>query len=151
MMSEPSHWPPLVVAKHIPRAVRWRDIVVTLTAWAGFVWLLDEEFALFFGALKALGLGGAEVKVDWASYLEQLAPFFLAAAVLATSLVVFSLRTLRRRARALNLPQPAPLLASEQARDEDLDEAVLIAARQQKVVIVHDHDGRLTIAVKTAV
>ena len=76
-------------------------------------------------------------------FFDRLMPFLLIAAMLAGFLVIFSLRTLRRRSRALLLPQPAPLETADQARRAGLDEAELIAARDQRIVIVHiDANGR---------
>ena len=70
-------------------------------------------------------------------------PFFLTTGVLAGLLVIAGLRTLRRRERALLLPQPAPLEAADQARRAGLDEDTLIAARDRGIVIVHiDADNR---------
>jgi hypothetical protein len=70
-------------------------------------------------------------------------PFLLTAAILAGLLIIFSLRTLRRRSRALLLPQPVPLEAADQARRAGLGEAELIVARDQRIVVVHiDTNGR---------
>jgi len=58
-------------------------------------------------------------------------------------LVVRSVRTMRRRRRSLLLPQPAPLETADQAHRAGLEEAALIAARDQPIVIVHiDADNR---------
>ncbi|HEY2594446.1 MAG TPA: PgaD family protein [Chloroflexota bacterium] len=141
-------WPPLIVAANIPRAVRWRDALLTLAAWAAFVLLLDHEFVLSLGALKLLGLGGAHVRVDWPSYLARLAPFLLVSAVLPLALVFFSIRTLRRRTRALRLPAPAPLESAEQALGAGLDERALVIARGHRIVVVHNDSGGLRIDAK---
>ena len=143
-MSRPSgRWPPLIVAERVPRSVQWRDFLLTSIAWALFAVLLDTEFKLFLGdLLEWLGLGAYGGKPDWALYFELLTPFLLMAAVLVGLLVLFSVRTLRRRSRARLLGQPAPLEAADQARRAGLDEAALIAARDRRIVIVHiDTDG----------
>jgi poly-beta-1,6-N-acetyl-D-glucosamine biosynthesis protein PgaD len=141
-------WPPLIIAEHIPRAVRWRDALLTALAWAAFAYLLEKELAPIFGGLQALGLGKYGVKVDWLTYLERLTPFLLVAGVLAGLLVGFSLGTLRRRSRSLLLPQPAALEAADEARRAGLDEAALVAAREQRIVIVHIGDSGLRIEAK---
>jgi len=141
-------WPPLIVAEHMPRSVRWRDALLTVVAWGAFAFLLEKELALVFGGLQALGVGDFGVKVDWLAYLERLTPFLLVAAALAGLLVGFSLSTLRRRSRSLLLPQPAALEAADQARRSGLDEAALIAARDQRIVIVHIDDSGLRIEVR---
>jgi poly-beta-1,6-N-acetyl-D-glucosamine biosynthesis protein PgaD len=142
-------WPPLVIAEHLPRAVKWRDALLTLLAWAAFAMLLDEEFRLTLGALEAVGVADADVETNWLTYAERLVPFLLVAAALGSLLCVFSLRTLRRRARALDLPQPAPLAVADEARAAGLHEADLLAAREQRVVVVHDGEGGLRIEAKS--
>jgi poly-beta-1,6-N-acetyl-D-glucosamine biosynthesis protein PgaD len=130
-------WPPLIVAKHVPRLVKWRDILLTLMMWVVFAVLLDIEFELFLGRYLQRGLSPLDTNADWSEFFERLMPYLLAAATLAGSLIMFSLRTVRRRSRALLLPQPAPLETSDQAHRAGVGEAELIAARDQRIVIVH--------------
>lgn len=135
-------WPPLIVAEHVPRLVKWRDVLLTLIMWGFFAVLLDAEFELFLGdVLEQLGFGPFDTDTNWPMFFERLMPFFLTAAVLAGLLVIFSLRTLQRRYRALLLPQPAPLAAADQARHAGLDEAALTAARERRIVIVQFDAG----------
>ena len=148
MTPDDKPWPPLIVVEHIPPLVRWRDALLTALAWGAFAFLLEKELAPVFGALQALGLGDYGVKVDWLAYLERLAPFLLVAGGLAVLLVGFSVRTQRSRSRSLLLPQPAVLERIDEARRAGLDEAVLAAARDQRIVIVHIDDVRLSIEVK---
>ena len=137
MNSSDKPWPPLIVAGHVPRLVKWRDLLLTSILWVCFALLLGIEFELFVGG--SLGL----LDIDWPLFYERLKPFFLTAAVLAGLLVISGLLTLRRRKRSLLLPQPAPLEAADQARRAGLDEAALIAARDRAIVIVHiDADNR---------
>jgi len=137
-------WPPLIVAEDVPRLVKWRDVLLTLLMWGFLAALLATEFELFFGHyLEQLGFGPFHTDANWPEFFERLMPFLLTAAVLASTLVIFSLRTLQRRHRALLLPQPVPLAAAEEARHAGLEEAALIAAREQRIAIVHiDADGR---------
>jgi Flp pilus assembly protein protease CpaA len=137
MNSSDKPWPPLIVVGHVPRLVKWRDLLLTSILWVCFALLLGIEFELFVGG--SLGL----LDIDWPLFYERLKPFFLTAAVLAGLLVISGLLTLRRRERSLLLPQPAPLEAADQARRAGLDEAALIAARDRGIVIVHiDADNR---------
>jgi poly-beta-1,6-N-acetyl-D-glucosamine biosynthesis protein PgaD len=124
--------------------VKWRDILLTSMMWGFFAILLDAEFELFLGDyLEQLGLGPFDTNANWLVFFELLMPFLLIAAILAGALIIFSLRTLRRRSRALHLPQPAPLETTDQAQRAGLDEVELIAARDQRIVIVHiDDNGR---------
>jgi len=137
MNSSDKPWPPLIVAGHVPRLVKWRDLLLTSILWVCFALLLGIEFELFVGG--SLGL----LDIDWPLFYERLKPFFLTAAVLAGLLVISGLLTLRRRERSLLLPQPTPLEAADQARRAGLDEAALIAARDRAIVIVHiDADNK---------
>ena len=144
MSSSNRLWPPLIVARHVPRLVKWRDILLTSMMWGFLAVLLGTEFELFLGDyLKRLGFGPFDTDANWSVYLDRLMPFLLMAAMLASVLIIFSLRTLQRRSRALLLPQPALLETASQAHRAGLDEAELIAARDQRIVIVHiDPDGR---------
>lgn len=144
MSSSNRPWPPLVVAKHVPRLVKWRDILLTSMMWGFFAVLLDQEFELFLGEyLELLGLSRSDNNANWQVYFDRLVPFLLTAAILAGLLVIFSLRTLRRRSRALMLPKPAPLETAAQARRAGLYETELIVARDRRIAVVHiDANGR---------
>jgi hypothetical protein len=116
----------------VPRSVKWRDTLLTLMMWGFFAALLDIELP----------------KTIWSVFVDRLMPFLLIAVILVGSLIIFSLRTLWRRSRAVLLPQPAPLETADQALRAGLDEAELSAAREQRIVIVHiDSNGRHRIEV----
>jgi poly-beta-1,6-N-acetyl-D-glucosamine biosynthesis protein PgaD len=137
-------WPPLIVAGHVPRGVKWRDALLTLMMWGGFLLLLDTEFELFLGPhLERLGFGPSNRDANWAYFFERLMPFLLTAAVLGGALIVFGVLTLRRGRRGLLLPPPPRLETVDEARRAGLDEAALVAARDRRIVVVHiDADGR---------
>jgi hypothetical protein len=141
-------WPPLVIAEHVPRLIKWRDVLITLIMWLCLALLLATEFELFVGSyLEQLGFGFFNTNANWRFFFEQLTPYILVTAALAIVLVLFSLQTLRRRSRALSLPQPPPLEVADEARLARLDEIALIAARDRPIVIVHiDADGSHRIA-----
>jgi hypothetical protein len=147
-------WPPLIVAEKVPRLVKWRDLVLTSTLWGMFALLIGLEFKLvlrdFLIWMRHVSFDGrADWVADWLVYFELLLPFLLAAVVLPALLLIFSMQTLRRRARALLLPQPAPLTASEEARRAVLDEVALIAVRNCRIVIVHiDAESKLRVEQK---
>lgn len=143
MSSANQPWPPLIVAKHVPRLVKWRDTLLTVMMWVFFAVLLDIEFELFLGHYLQPGLSRFDAGSKWPLFFERLMPFLLMAATLAGLLIIFTARTLRRHASALLLPKPAPLETAEQAHHAGLDEVELIVARDQRIVIVHlDADGR---------
>jgi poly-beta-1,6-N-acetyl-D-glucosamine biosynthesis protein PgaD len=142
-------WPPLIVAGHVPRLVRWRDALLTALAWAAFALLLANEVSAVVQGVRAFRFGGPGAAIDWRTYLVRLAPFLLLIAGLAAVLLGFSLQTLRRRSRGLLLPDPPPLDTADQARRAGVDEADLAALREHRIVVVHvGEDGRLRIVAK---
>ena len=101
MSSSNRPWPPLIVARHVSRIIKWRDILLTLMMWGFFAVLLDTEFELFLGNyLEQLGLGPFDTNANWPVFFARLMPFLLTAAILAGLLIIFGLRTLRRRSRS---------------------------------------------------
>jgi len=149
-MNSPTRpWPPLIVAEHVPPLVRWRDFLLTLILWGIFWLLLEKQFELFLSDfLRLLGIPRVKTTPDWRLFFQLLLPYWLIAAALGGELAMFSLDTLRRRRRALLDQQPQPLGAADQARRTGLDESTLVAAREQRIVIVHmDADGRHRIEV----
>ena len=133
-------WPPLIVATDVPRAVRWRDTILTLLMWALFLFALETEFQI---VLERLGWGSYDVDYAWSDLVADLMPFLWMIGVLVVLIFGFALETLRRRRRALELPQPAPLASADQARRAGMDEAALAAARTWRIAVVHiDPDGR---------
>jgi hypothetical protein len=136
-------WPPLVIADHVPRLVRWRDFLLTLLMWIAFAIMLETEFELFFGDhLERLGLGNFDTEANWPIFFERLTPFLVTIVLLISLLVVASVLTLRRRRRALSLPSPDPLELVCEARRAGLDAPALTAARALRVAVVHiETDG----------
>jgi hypothetical protein len=136
-------WPPLIVAERVPRLMRWRDRLLTSIMWGSFAALLESQLDLFKGdPLEWLGIGASAASAGWDSYVELLLPYLVTAALFATAIVIFSLRTLKRARLSLLLPQPAPLEAADEARRAGLNEAALVAARGRRIVIVHiEADG----------
>jgi hypothetical protein len=138
-------WPPLVIANRVPLLVKWRDLFLTSILWAGFLVMVDNEFEIvlndFLGILgfrRGRGTGG----VNWTVFIDRLTPFLVAAAVLAGLLMILGVRTRRRWRRVRLLSRPAsPLEVAAEARRAGIDEAVLIAARDLKIAIVHVEAG----------
>jgi hypothetical protein len=140
----PVPWPPLIVASTKPTFVKVRDIALTLFMWLLFAIMLETEFELFFGHyLQRIGLGDFDSEGRWPEFFQALQPFVQVALVLVSLLLVAGLLTLRRVARGRMLPQPAPLMADDEARRVGMNEAELIAARELRVVVVHiDANGK---------
>ena len=137
-------WPPLIVADHTPRWVKWRDFVLTLVMWLLFAVMLETEFELFVGPhLERWGLGDFNTDANWEEFLGRLMPFVLISMMLIGLLVAASLMTLRRRRRGLLLPVPPPLEIAEQAKRAGMAPAALESARGLRIAVVHiEADGR---------
>ena len=144
-ISKERPWPPLIVAQSVPLLVRWRDIILTVLAWGLIGFLLVKEVTGELQALDALAAGATGSELGRLDFLERLVPFLLLALVLPVVLIGFSVQTMRRRSRALLLPQPTPLAASDEARRTGLDEEALLAGREDRIVIVHNADTRIRI------
>jgi len=144
MTSSDRRWPPLIIADHVPRFIRWRDFLLTLLMWIAFAIMLETEFELFFGDhLERLGFGDFDTEANWPIFFERLTPFLVTIALLISLLGVASMRTLQQRRRSLLLPIPVPLGLTEECRRAGLDEQELTSARASMIVIVHiDADGK---------
>ena len=91
MTSSDRHWPPLIIADHAPRFVRWRDFLLTLLMWIAFAIILETEFELFFGDyLERLGFGDFDTKANWSIFFERLTPFLATTTLLVSLLIVAS-------------------------------------------------------------
>jgi hypothetical protein len=131
-------WPPLIVAEHTPRLIRWRDFLLTLMMWLLFAGMLETEFEMFFGHyLERWGLGDFDTEGNWPIFFDRLMPFFETTLVLVWFLILASVLTLRRRRRSLLLPEPAPLGLAEESRRSGMTEAELTSARALRIAVVH--------------
>ena len=65
-------WPPLVVSAHVPRLVKWRDLLITLIMWGFFIVLLDTEFELLFSRyFEWLGVIDADIDPQPISLIQD--------------------------------------------------------------------------------
>jgi hypothetical protein len=136
-------WPPLIFAQAPPPWVKSRDHLLTLAMWLVFAIMLETEFELFFGEhLEWLGLGKFDTEANWPEFFSRLMTYLQVAAVLIALLFVATLRTFRRRKQSLLLPSPTPFGIAEEVRRAGLDEMKLIAARAERIVIVHIDAGK---------
>jgi hypothetical protein len=131
-------WPPLIVAEHTPRLIRWRDFLLTLLMWLLFAAMLETEFEMFFGhQLERWGLGDFDTEANWPTFFDRLMPFFETIVGLVWFLMLASVLTLRRRRRSLLLPAPAPLGLAEECRRSGMTETELTSGRALRIAIVH--------------
>lgn len=126
MTQLPKTWPPLIVGDDVPAWTRWRDFVLTSTAWVVFAMMLRGSFELFLGSyLERLGLGpllehlGFDVfgiDANWLQFFGRLEPYLAIVFILVSFLGGFALHTLRRRGQALKAPRPKGLPLATEAR-----------------------------------
>ena len=137
-------WPPLIKAATVPRWMRLRDAVLTLTMWVLFVIILQAEVVAFVGEfLESLGLINVDTGRDWDAFFRHLLPFLEAAAGLVAAFLTTVPFTLRRGYRGLKLPQPVPLPLADEAVRAGMAAADLTAARGLRIAVVHfEPDGR---------
>ena len=143
-LTSPQEWPPLIVAGTKPRWVKVRDVALTLLMWALFAITLETQFELLFGHyLERWGFGEFDTEARWGVFFEDLRPFLDTAYVLVGILIAASFFTLRRIARARQLPEPRPLPIGDEARRVGMAEEDLAAARNLRIAVVHiDPDGK---------
>src|SRR5213079_136795 len=116
-------WPPLIVARNMPRAIRLRDFLLTLLMWILFAIMLETEFKLFAGSyLKGFGFAEFDAEGNWPLFFERLTPFLFTTGVLVCLLTAAGILTLRRRRLALLRPPPAPLDFATECREAGLNE-----------------------------
>lgn len=126
-----SQWPPLVYASRKSIWIRWRDFALTAGMWLIFAAMMNKEFELFFGSyleafgvgslLFSLGIADLGMKLNWAEFVANLAPYVAVIIVLLAGLSTFSIHTLAKRYRSLRATDPAPLSLASQARDAALE------------------------------
>jgi poly-beta-1,6-N-acetyl-D-glucosamine biosynthesis protein PgaD len=147
-VSAPREWPPLVGAGRIPLAVRVRDVLLTLAAWAVLAWLLRDAMVLAWDYLRAPFFELTKAAPpDWPALWARLRPFAVVSAALVAWLVYWAL-VRRRRIQALPpSPQPPALHVAQEARALGLDPAEVARWREWRVAVVEfDAAGRPTAA-----
>ena len=137
-------WPPLIVAAHASRLIRWRDVALTLLMWLLFGWMLRDGLERLLGPwLEHWGFGDFDSPVDFAAVFEWLRPHVRISVLLIVVLAVAGVATLIRRRRSLDLPEPPPLTLAEEAARAGMDAGDLARARElPNVVVTIDAQGR---------
>ena len=137
-MSTERPWPPLIVAAGIPFWMKVRDLVLTWLMWALFLAMLVDEAEI------VVTRHSFSVHIDWLGMWQELLPFIMLAAIMATLLFVASQFTRRRRRLTLLHPEPPPLTLTEHAARAGVSEEALSRARDLRIVVLHvDADRRL--------
>ena len=129
-------WPPLIVAARIPFWIRVRDLALTLLMWGVFLGMLVDQADI------VVTRHSFSVAIDWLGMWEELLPFFMLAAFLATLLFAASLSTRRRRRLTLLHPEPPPLTLAQHAERARVSEEDLARARDVRIVVLHVDTAR---------
>jgi poly-beta-1,6-N-acetyl-D-glucosamine biosynthesis protein PgaD len=129
-------WPPLVGGR-LPLAVRVRDIVLTLAAWAVLAWLLRDAIALAVDFLRAPIFELTDQQPpDWKDLRRRLRPFMQVSGVLVCWLMVWSLIRSKRMRAVPPSPQPEPLPLCEHAAALGVDPGAAEGWRREQIVVI---------------
>ena len=137
-MTDPfADWPPIIRSARRPKAIFWRDLLLTSLMWGLLFLILYTELAFAFASLEVLlGRSDAEIDAELALFFRRMRPLMWVAGGLIAMLSVATLFSRRRRRRALSSPQPSALPDSETAAIAGLSESALAQARKLKVATV---------------
>ncbi len=137
-------WPPLILDAKKPSLMWLRDLVLSVMMWALFALLFAAPFNfLGSGLLERSVLGDFRVEDHWIEYFWRILPYLVMAYVLAFTLTVAAVLTIRRRQRALLLAPPRLLDLAEDARRAGMDEGELLDARAERISVVEVDDEGL--------
>jgi hypothetical protein len=147
----PAPWPPIIRNATLPRAILWRDRICTVAMWLLLLWLFRSAILSLWEA------PWSSFRNDPFHFAARLArfvhshPYFDTISLLVAWQAVWTLVTLWRRHRYLNLPQPPALTLEEEAAEIAGAPANLSAWRKLKICVAYlDSPGRLSVLPKKA-
>lgn len=131
-------WPPVIDSARVPRIVKLRDLALTGIMWGIMLLIVATEIEAVWEAVKVLrGQSDAEINGDMAEFAQRMRPLMMLVAVLVTGLSAATIRSWKRRDRALTMSQPDPLDAAIIAERSGLLLSDIADARTHKVITVH--------------
>jgi poly-beta-1,6-N-acetyl-D-glucosamine biosynthesis protein PgaD len=141
-------WPPVISSQSVPRAIKLRDMCLTLLMWGLLLLILLTELRVAWLAFEvARGRSDAEIDLALAEFMAKLRPLMLVVAGLVVALAFATFASKRRRDAAVTARRPEPLAEAALAALAGLDEAALAQARTYPVVTAfRRHDGGLRFA-----
>lgn len=134
-------WPPLIVVAPRERWKAWRDVILTLFIWAGFLYIFVDQSIHFWSSIHHVQViyPGAFVE-HWDFRLK---PFAILVAVLCLWLFCFGIHSLRNWRRVTQEPVPPALPLGTEAVRHGMSEEAILAAREMKVAVISlDESGR---------
>lgn len=138
-MSDPhAIWPPLITSANRPRAILWRDVLLTMLMWALLGFILYTEMELIWNGIQYLArvpdvVVDAQLELFW----RRLKPLLWLMGALVAMLGIATLLSRDRRNRALLKSPPLPLPEAALASRAGLSEAALAHARTHRIAVVH--------------
>lgn len=142
-------WPPIIQDAHVPRAVVWRDRLLTCGMWLLLLFLMRHGFLLIWDELIELfGHARSGPPANWHDWWLRLKPYFITAAALACWLFGWGIVSLQRIKRHIGKPQPPALSLAEEASRIGCLETELDLWRSAKVATVHiEADGHIRVVI----
>jgi poly-beta-1,6-N-acetyl-D-glucosamine biosynthesis protein PgaD len=138
-------WPPLLLGRDVPRWVRWRDVVLTLAAWAVLAYWMRGAVLLLYDWVSAPMFELTTQRApDWQRIWRTLSPFLSLAALLAAWLLYWASRRRALLGQDRDSPQPAPLGLDAHAEKFGLTAATVDSMRRPQVLTVRfDNTGHI--------
>ena len=136
-----TEWPPLIKVVPRKRWILWRDAIITVAAWAVFLFILVDRSILFWTGVSRFHAEhpGAFLQ-NWHFRLK---PYALPILALLAWLLLFGWRSLRNWRRVTDEPPPLPIEAESARRRMPADD--LSQVRSLKVATVStDETGGCT-------
>jgi poly-beta-1,6-N-acetyl-D-glucosamine biosynthesis protein PgaD len=145
-LSATTAWPPLILARRVPRWVRVRDLALTIGAWAVLAYWVRGALLLAYDWLShPIFELSAHPAPQWSRMWLTLAPFLAASALLAAWLVFWAARRSAELAVQRSVTQPPPLEPGTHAAGFGLQPAGLLSLREARVQTVRfDAHGAIT-------
>jgi poly-beta-1,6-N-acetyl-D-glucosamine biosynthesis protein PgaD len=143
----PSDWPPIITDARRPRAIVWRDRILTIAMWLLLLFLMRRGLAgLWDETLELFGRVARGPGIDWEQLWEGLSNYLFVAGLLCLWLLGWGFASRRRQERLAGTAAPPPLSLADHARDAGCSEADLTAWRALRIMTVHiDENDRISV------
>jgi poly-beta-1,6-N-acetyl-D-glucosamine biosynthesis protein PgaD len=142
-------WPPLVGSDRVPRAVRLRDLLLTILAWCAFFWMLRNAIALTIDWFREpFGQFTHLQAPDWPRLWERLSNYVQVAGLLMVWIAFWAVyRSKALKPSGLTEAPPQALPDSVLCERYGVAPEQLQAWQAQQVVTVNVAlDGRISLA-----
>jgi poly-beta-1,6-N-acetyl-D-glucosamine biosynthesis protein PgaD len=148
MNQPPSHpWPPIIESARAPLSARVRDFVLTVAAWALFLYFIRNAAAIAVGDVTTPILALATMHPrEWLDLAYNLRYYLLTASVMMAWVVSWAFRRRRQLRQTARVKSPIHLPMAQHAASFGLKPETLEAWRESKVVVIQfDQEGHVVI------